>query len=139
MLVTILCIGLQSRFFFFFKFFKQVHQLGSSTSISNKQRLSWWTSRFFLESCLTLATYNNTLFKFSNFQFFFPQDMGIFFLIPKIPFVRFTNLFCWYGENSPQKKQWLQYVVTFIGYLRLLLCYHLCFTQSQCCYSTHMW
>ncbi len=41
---------------FFFKFLEDVYWRGSSALISNKWRLSWWTSRSFLESCLVLAT-----------------------------------------------------------------------------------
>jgi len=54
---------------FFFKFLKQVHWLESSALISSKWRLSWWTSRSFLESSLVLATSQFFLSKYGEFYF----------------------------------------------------------------------
>ncbi len=74
--------------------------------------LSWWTSRFFLEPCLVLATYLHTgthCLNMASSKFFFFQDMAIYlFLNLKNPFVGFTSSF-FFGRQvtkvRPKKKE----------------------------------
>ncbi len=80
-------------FFFFLKFLKQVHWLISSALISSKWRLSLWTSRSFLESCLVLATCKNTVQIWQLLAFVF-----LFFL----------NIWRSFKENSPKALCWIR-------------------------------
>jgi hypothetical protein len=64
-----------------FNYIKKIEKKGGVSlcrlAINNKWRLSWWTSRSFLESCLVLAT---TLSKSGDFQLVFSRDMANCFL-----------------------------------------------------------
>ncbi len=87
--------------------FFQIPQVGALARIfSSKWRLSWRTSRSFLESCLVLPTYSNTLSKSGAFQ-------PLFLQIWRFKKKNSQNSLCQIcqpffssssGENQPQKK-----------------------------------